>query len=104
VSAPDAQQLAGHPVWCHPSRCQARTIGGFHRSQVIVVAYTQRGQTPKPMFRLSQYALDVGFPMIEIVVLHLDGSTRARLDVNATTAAELRAALDRFLSPDVLTG
>lgn len=42
--------------------------------------------------------------MIEIVVLHLDGSTRSRLDVNATTAAELRAALDRLLSPDVLTG
>jgi hypothetical protein len=80
-----------HPTWCKPRRCAARD-GGFHTSETITVVHKWRsGSTAR--LRLRLYALDIGFPMIEILLLHLDGSPLARIDLSAKDAAALRDAL-----------
>jgi hypothetical protein len=80
-----------HPTWCKLRRCAARD-GGFHTSETITVAHKWRsGSTVR--LRLRLYALDIGFPMIEILVLHLDGTPRTRIDLSTKDAAVLRDAL-----------
>jgi hypothetical protein len=85
-----------HPHWCKLERCQTRN-GGFHTSEAVHVAFDRRaGSTAR--LRLRLYALDVGFPMLEILMAHLDGTPRARVDLGLNDATALHHALAMLLA------
>jgi hypothetical protein len=85
-----------HPRWCTPECCQMRN-GGFHSSETIHVA-VNRSAGSNARLRLRLYALDLGFPMLEILVTHLDHTTRTRVDISLGDASALYHAIATMLA------